>query len=100
MELDEVKLAEGLKDGSQVLFGDVEVDVPNVETVIRNLVWVTTTRFGSTRLTILLSLGDLDDDRNSFEFLTSELQGLSDGFFILELNITDTRELVSSGLTT
>lgn len=54
------------------------------------VVIVAAAAFGIARLPILLSLGQLSDDRNSYEFLARELDGRLDRLLVLELDIADT----------
>lgn len=65
LELDEFELAKGLENILEILLGDTEMDVANVETVERNGIGVGARAVCSAYLAILLSLGKLDDDRNT-----------------------------------
>lgn len=65
LELDELELAEWLEDILQILLGNAEVDVSHVETVERNRVGVVSSGLRGAHLAVLLSLGKLDDDRNT-----------------------------------
>jgi hypothetical protein len=47
-------------------------------------------RFRVPDLAVLLRLGGLDNDGNTSEFLTSELEGGGNGFFTLKLDVADT----------
>lgn len=61
LELHKLELAEGLEYRLQVLLGNVEVDVANVETVEGDRIGVTAT-LSCAYLAVLLGLGELYDD--------------------------------------
>lgn len=65
LELDELELAERLEDILEVLFGDAEVDVADVEAVERNRVGMVPGPLRAAYLTILLRFGELDYDRDT-----------------------------------
>ena len=64
LQLDKLKLAKGLEDVLQVTLSDAEVDVAYVEPVERDRVRVAGARVRVARLTVLLGLGQLRDDRD------------------------------------
>jgi hypothetical protein len=45
---------------------------------------------------VLLRLGKLGNDRNTLEFLASQLEGLRNGIFVLELNISNAAMSIST----
>jgi hypothetical protein len=70
--------------------GDTEVDVANIEAVEGGAVSTrsgTTLRWSSSA--ILLCLGELGDDRDTFELLSSQLESLRYRLLVFELDITD-----------
>jgi hypothetical protein len=75
------------------------VDVADVEAVERRTIGTrSSTAFGGASSAVLLSFGELRDDRDTFKFLTSQFERLGDGLFILELNIADTATKLVQGL--
>lgn len=89
LKLDILEFAKRLKDGLQVLFRDVEVDITNIEAVERNGIRVCTRRLGIASLSILLSFSELDDNRNTCQWLSGELKCLLNRFFVFKFNITN-----------
>lgn len=65
LELDKLQLAKGLENGLQVLFGDIKVNVSDVQAMEWNMIGVGAARLGVARLAVLLSLGELNDDGNT-----------------------------------
>lgn len=66
------------------------MNVTNVEPVKRDAVGVAARGFWIPCLSILLGFGKLCDDRYTKQFLSSQLDGERDGFFLSELDIADT----------
>ena len=62
LELDKLQLAERLKHIVQVLLGDAEMNVTDIEAVEGDRIRVVTGRLRVADLAVLLSLGQLDDD--------------------------------------
>ena len=91
LELDIFKFTKWFENGLQVLLSDVEVDVADIEAVKRDGIGVATRRFGVASLSILLSLCELHNDRNTCQWLSSELKCLLNSFFIFKFNITDSK---------
>ncbi len=90
LQLDKLELAEGLENILEILLRNAEVDVAHIQAVERNRVRVATRCFRSSGLVILLSLGELDDDRGYLgAFGQCELKRASDGIFVFEFNITN-----------
>jgi hypothetical protein len=77
-----LELSERLKDGGEILFCHAEVDVTNVEAVERSGAAIGTIALVSSRsrsragCSVLLCLGVLSDDRNTFQFLSCKLDSL------------------------
>lgn len=90
LQLAELELTKRLEDILEVLFRNREVDVADVEAVERDAVREGGDAFGVTGLAVLFCFGELGDDRNAEEFLSSELQGLLNGRLFLELDVADT----------
>jgi hypothetical protein len=75
------------------------VDVANVEAVEGRAVGTRGgTAFGGASSAILLSFGELRNDGDTLEFLTSQFERLGYGVFVLELNITDTENRLAQVL--
>ena len=66
------------------------MDVTNVESVERNTVGVAAGSLWVPGLSILLCFGKLGDDRDTKQFLSSELDCERDGLFLSELDVADT----------
>lgn len=81
------------EDVSKIVLSDTEVDVSDIKAMEGSTIGTScgTALTSCAGSAILLCLGKLGDDRDSFEFLASQLQSLGNGFFFLELNVTDTR---------
>lgn len=62
LELDKLQLAKWLEDVLKILLSDAEVDVANIQAVEGDRVGVASSAARLADLTILLSLGELDDD--------------------------------------
>lgn len=96
LEDDLLKLTERLEDLLEILLGDTEVYVANVETVERGAVGTGgSTTLRGTSSTVLLCFSKLGNDGNALQFLASQLQCLGNRRFILELNVADARRTVS-----
>ena len=96
LEDDLLKLTERLEDLLEILLGDTEVYVANVETVERGAVGTGgSTTLRGTSSTVLLCFSKLGNDGNTLQFLASQLQCLGNRRFILELNVADARRTVS-----
>lgn len=65
LELNELEFAEWLEDILKILLSDAEVNIANVQTVERDRVGVATGAARLADLSILLSFGKLDDNRNT-----------------------------------
>lgn len=65
LELDEFELAKRLEDILKILLSDAEVDIANVQTVEGDRVGVASGGASLADLTVLLSFGKLDDDRDT-----------------------------------
>lgn len=65
LKLDKLEFAEWLEDILKILLSDAEVNIANVQTVERDRVGVTAGAAGLADLSILLSLGELHDNRNT-----------------------------------
>lgn len=65
LKLDELEFAEWLEDILKILLSDAEVNIANVQTVERDRVGVTAGAARLADLSILLSFGELDDNRNT-----------------------------------
>lgn len=89
LQLHEFKVAEWLKDLLDVVFGDREVDVANVEAVERDAVGLGCGTFGVAGLAILFCFSELDDDGNAEQFLAGQLNSLLDRLLILEFDVAD-----------
>ena len=89
LQLHIFELAEGLKDGLQVLLGDVEVNIADVEAVEGRRTGLAPSRFRIAGESVLLSFGELDDDRNTCQWLSGKLKGLLNRFFVSELDVAN-----------
>lgn len=65
LELDKFEFAKRLEDILKVLLSDAEVDIANVQAVEGDRVGVASSAASLADLTVLLSLGELDDNRNT-----------------------------------
>jgi hypothetical protein len=65
LKLNKFKLAERLEDILEILFRDAEVDVANIQTVEGDRIGVGAGAVCGSDLSILLSLGKLDNDRDT-----------------------------------
>lgn len=65
LELDKLEFAKGLKNILQILLRNTKMDVAHVKTVERNRVGVVSSGLRGAHLAVFLSLGKLDDDRNT-----------------------------------
>jgi hypothetical protein len=96
LEDDLLKLTKGLEDLLEILLGDAEVDVADVETVEGSAIGTRgSTALGGTSSTVLLSFSQLGNDGDALEFLASQLQCLRNRLFSFELNVADARGYVS-----
>jgi len=75
LQLHEFELAEGLEDVPEVVLGDGEVDVADVETVEWYSIGLGGGAFGVAGLAVLLCFSELGNDRNADELLSGELNG-------------------------
>jgi hypothetical protein len=88
---DLLKLTVGLKDLLKIGLGDAKVNVTDIEAMEGGTVGSRSgAAFRRTSSAVLLSLGKLGNDRHTLEFLASQLEGLGNGSFVLELNISNT----------
>ena len=65
LELDELELAKGLEDILEILLGDAEVDVADVETVKGDGIGMIAAALSIANLTVLLGFGKLDNNRDT-----------------------------------
>ena len=82
------------EDFLEIVLGDAEVDVADVETVERSTISSassTTFSGSSTRGAVFLCFGKLRNDRNALELLSCQLQGLRDRGLVAELDIANTK---------
>jgi hypothetical protein len=63
------------------------MDVTNIKSMKGHAVVVASGRFWISSLTVLLCFSKLSDDRNTEEFLSSELNCQWDGFFLSEFDV-------------
>lgn len=65
LELYKLELTKGLKYILQILLRDAKMDVAHIESVEGNRIGVVSRGLCGAHLAVLLSLGKLDDDRNT-----------------------------------
>lgn len=65
LELYELQLTKRFEDGLEIVLGDGEVDVADVETMEWNAVRLGCAAFAGSRLTVLLCFSKLCDDRDA-----------------------------------
>jgi len=65
LQLDKLEFPKRLEDGLQVLFSDVEVNVPDIKPVEWNGVRVRAGCFRAADLAVLLGFGELNNDRDT-----------------------------------
>jgi hypothetical protein len=94
LEDDLFKLTKRLKNLLKILLSDTKVNIADVETMERGTVSTRrSTTFRGTSSAILLGFGELGNDGNAFQFLTSQLQCFGYRLFVLELNIADAEDV-------
>jgi hypothetical protein len=89
LQLNKLQLTERLKDLFKVLLGDGEVNVADIETVEWNARLLLGCAFCGSSLSVLLSLGELGDDRDAEKLLSREVNGSLHGRLVLELDIAN-----------
>ena len=65
LKLDKLELSERFENSLQILFGDIKMNVSDVQTMERNMVGVRATRFGVAGLAVLFSFGELNNYGNT-----------------------------------
>lgn len=89
LQLYKFQLSKRIEEAPNVFFGKREMDIADVETVVRNAVGLRRVGIGVAGLTVLLCFGELNDDGNGKQLLPGETDGFLDGFFVLELDVSD-----------
>ena len=90
LELHELELTKRLEDILEVVFGDGEVDVADVETVEWDAVGLSSCRLGGACLTVLLCFRELCDDWNAEQLLSCERNSFLHRVFFFEFDVTNT----------
>jgi hypothetical protein len=89
LKLDELKFAKWFKDILQIALSYTEMNVTHIESMKWDAIMVATGSFWISCLTVLLCFSKLCDDWDSKEFLSGELYGERDGFFLSKLDVAD-----------
>lgn len=89
LQLDKLQLSKRIKEAPNIFFGKREMDIADVETVVRHAVGLCCVGIGVAGLAVLLCFGELNNDGNGEQLLPGETNGFLDGIFVLELDVSD-----------